>query len=272
MDRLHGKTILITGAAGGFGRELIRQLLPAGGFLILSDRSLPAIHTAAVEVAAALGGQRVPGRIIGYIAADLANREGCVELHRQAAALTPQIDILINNAGIGASGNFTDVPPAVWEQIMEVNLLAPMRLTALFLPAMLARRSGRIVNIASVAGLVGAAGLVPYATSKFGLRGFGEALAAELAPFGIGVTTLYPFFARTPILQSAHFGVNNQPVLPNWMIGDPTHIIAALIAGIRADRRTVIPGAIARNLDLLQRLAPGAPHALSRLIGTNESG
>ncbi len=269
--QLTGKTILITGAAGGFGREMMRQFLHAGCFLVLSDRLLPAIHSAASVVAQTFQTQRVAGRIIGYIAADLASREGCEQLHQQATALTPQIDILVNNAGIGVSGAFAAVPVDVWEQIMAVNLLAPMRLTALFLPAMLARRSGRIVNISSVAGLVGAAGLVPYATTKFGLRGFGEALAAELKPYGVGVTTLYPFFARTPILNAAHFGVTPPPALPDWMIGDPVHVIAALLAGIRADRHTVIPGSIAQQLDLLQRLAPGAPALLGKLTQSTTS-
>lgn len=268
MGVIRGQTIVITGAAGGFGREMTRQFLRAGGFVIVCDQALPALHAAATEVARTLAGQAVAGRILGYVTADLATREGCVALYRQVSALAPQIDMLVNNAGIGGSGHFSAVPADVWERMLAVNLLAPMRLTELFLPAMLARRSGHIVNIASVAGLIGAAGLAPYSTTKFGLRGFSEALAAEVAPLGVGVTTLFPFFTRTPILQSAHFGADAQPALPDWLIGEPELVIAALIAGIEANRRTVIPGPIAQTIDVLQRIAPGALHTLSRLLGS----
>jgi short-subunit dehydrogenase len=251
---LNGATILITGAGGGLGREMIRQFLQAGSFLLLSDRTLPALHAAASSVAHST--PALPGRIIGMLAADLSDQAGCAHLYRQAMVITPQIDMLVNNAGIALSGPFTAVPPAAWEQLMAINLLAPMRLTALFLPAMLERRSGRIVNIVSVAGLIGAGQLVPYATAKFGLRGFSDALAAELRGSGVGVSALYPFFTRTPILAAPAYGVA-APHLPDWMIGDPAPVIHALIAGIRADQTTIIPPGIARALALLQRFAPG---------------
>lgn len=265
MPELHGKTILITGAAGGFGREMIRQFLRAGSLLVLSDRELPAIHAAAADVARGLGA--VPGRVLGYVAADLASTAGCEQLHRQTTALVPELDILVNNAGLGLGGAFVDTPRASWERLMQVNLLAPMRLTALFLPAMVVRRSGHIVNIASVAGLVGSGGLAAYSTSKFGLRGFSEALAEELAQHDVGVTTLFPFFARTPILDSEHHGDAGTLALPDWMIGDPAAIIAELVAGVRAGRREVIPGPIAKQIAFAKRYVPGALDLLGWLMG-----
>jgi NAD(P)-dependent dehydrogenase (short-subunit alcohol dehydrogenase family) len=256
MPELVGKTILITGAAGGFGREMLRQFLQAGSFLVLSDRELVTLHEAVSLVARGVGPVR--GRVLGFVAADLASEAGCVELHRQATAITPQIDMLVNNAGLAGSGSFVDMPRDVWERLLRVNLLAPIRLSALFLPAMIARRSGQIVNIASVAGLVGTSGLAAYSTSKFGLRGFGEALADELAPYGVGVTTIYPFFARTPILAAPHYGDSAPLALPDWMIGDPALVIAALLAGIRAGKREIVPGAIAQQIAFANRYAPGA--------------
>lgn len=264
MSQLDGATILITGAGGGFGREMIRQLVAAGSYLILADRELPALHAAASEVAATLGARGGRGRILGYAAADLSSAEGCAALQQQVAAIAPAIDILINNAGIAYGGPFTAIPAERWERLMAINLLAPMRLTALFLPQMLARRRGHLVNISSAAGLIGTPGLAAYSAAKFGLRGFGEALANELAGQGIAVTTIYPFFARTPILDSAQFGPGTPLTIPPWLLYEPAQVVRALLRGIQRNQRHVYPGAIPRLIDLLQRLAPWALPLLAR--------
>ena len=261
MTRLDGAVVVVTGAAGGFGREMTRQLLLAGSFVVMADLRLPALHAAASDVAAAL--PPVRGSVLGLAAADLATATGCAELHRQVLSIAPTVDILINNAGIGLSGPFELVPQPRWEQLMAVNLLAPMRLTAHFLPAMVARRSGHIVNVSSVAGLVGTPGLAAYSTSKWGLRGFSAALAAEVAGSDIQVTTIYPFFARTAILDAEHWG-GQRRVLPPWMIYEPAVVVRALLRGIERNRRHVYPGVIPRLLDLLQRLAPALSVRLTR--------
>lgn len=95
------------------------------------------------------------GSVLGTISADLSTPEGCAALVAAVHGITPRIDILVNNAGLGLGGVVSNVPQAQWERLMQVNLLAPMRLTAAFLPAMIERRSGHIVNMASVAGLMG---------------------------------------------------------------------------------------------------------------------
>jgi short-subunit dehydrogenase len=252
---LHGATALITGAGGGFGRELIRQLLAEGCRLVLTDRQVAAIYAAAEWALAQPGGGRPPGRILAAFAADLAEPAGGAEVFRQASAAGP-VDLLINNAGIGMSGPIEAIPPARWEVLMQVNLLAPMRLCAAFLPQMVERRSGHIVNMVSAAGLVGARGLAVYSAAKFGLRGFSEALAADVRPHGVDVTAIYPFFARTPILDSERFGAAPSPGLPGWMLYEPEYVVARLIAGVRRRELHVYPGAIPRAIDLLRRLRP----------------
>lgn len=266
MPSLDRKTVLVTGAAGGFGRELMRQLLHEGSMLILSDRTLADLHRAAADVAAELGGP-VQGRILGFIAADLSTAEGASALATQAEAIAPQIDVLINNAGLSFLGAFADLPPDRWELIMQVNLLAPMRLTRALLPRMIERGSGHIVNLSSCAGLIGTPNLVAYSTSKFGLRGFGEGLGNELERHGIGVTNVYPYFARTPILESEHFGNAPTPELPGGRIDEPSMVISELIAGVKADRRHVYPGPTAKLIYQLQKPGPWALPALLRLAG-----
>ncbi len=267
MLSLEGKVVLVTGAAGGFGRELTRQLLKIGSLLVLSDRDEHVLHAAMAETIAGIAGPEMRGRVLAAFAADLVSDTGCELLYRQVVASAPPIDVLINNAGLAHSGAFVDVPQAIWERLMQVNLLAPMRITARFIPDMIARHSGQIVNIASCAGLVGTPGLVSYSTSKFGLRGFGEALANELKPHGVLVSTVYPYFARTPILESEHFGSSARSVLPDSQIEDPAQVIAELISGVQAGKPHIYPGKTAKRIRNIQRLGPWAAPLLQRLGG-----
>ena len=122
---------------------------------------------------------------LAAVAADLATEEGCGVIAGTCAAKDIAPDLLINNAGIGMGGRIDHVPRERWETMMQLNLLAPMRLTNLFLPSMIERGSGHIVNISSLAGWVGSEGLSGYCASKFGLRGFGESLFADVGHLGV---------------------------------------------------------------------------------------
>jgi NAD(P)-dependent dehydrogenase (short-subunit alcohol dehydrogenase family) len=263
MKSLHEKVVLITGAGGGFGQAMIRQFLHAGSHLILSDLHAPTLWRTADAVVSGL--EAPAGKILGCVEADLSSAAGCDTLYQQCRAVAPALDILVNNAGIAFFGPFADVPQEKWERLVQVNLLAPMRLTAKFLPAMIARRSGHIVNVVSVAGLIGAPGLSTYSAAKFGLRGFAEALHAEVRPYGIDVTNIYPFFAQTPILQSERFGPERKP-LPDQLLYDPDFVIAELIRGIRRGKLHVLPGVIPRQIDFLRRMTPWAMPLLGKLL------
>lgn len=249
MQSLTNKVVLLTGAGGGFGRSLGRLLLAEGCRLILADLPGEALRAAA-------GAAPGPGAVLGAVAADLSDPAGADALYADAVAISPQIDILINNAGLAVYGRIDQVPQNEWERLMQVNLLAPMRLTCLALPAMVARRGGHIVNISSAAGLMGAAGLSAYNASKFGLRGFSESLAIEVARHGVHVTTIYPFFTRTPILASPQYGVVRRRTLPRLIVGDPDKVMRALVRGIKRRQRHIYPGLIAKAIHVLRRLGP----------------
>ncbi|HAG81302.1 MAG TPA: short-chain dehydrogenase [Cyanobacteria bacterium UBA12227] len=254
MTQLQEAVVLITGAAGGFGQELTRQLLMAGSRLILTDLDSDVLHKR-VEI---IQRQVSTGEILACLAVDLASTEGCQTLYAQVKALDIPVDILINNAGIGLVGRMDEVPLPQWERLMQVNLLTPMRLSALFATDMIAHQKGHIVNISSLAGWVSTAGMVHYSASKFGLRGFSEGLFNELKAYNIKVTAVYPFFSRTPILQSERYGTfaeKNQN-LPDYLITDPAKVMRQTIQGIVCDRLEVFPDAIARNSHLLKRYFP----------------
>lgn len=250
MTTLTGKTVLITGAGGGFGREMIRQFAQAGSRLILTDLSGEMIDRGIEH--AALDGDMPLGRIVS----DLSEPNGVVGLYEQVKKVGVAIDILVNNAGIATIGAFHDVPTERWRSLIQINLVSPMQLTQLLLPEMLARGGGHIVNVSSVAGFVGTRHLAAYCASKFGLRGFSEGLAADFRKQGIQVSTIYPSFSRTPILDSERFGKSKTPEFPDRIIYEPDFVVKKLIRGIRKNKRHIYPGSIPRIASMLQRFAP----------------
>ncbi len=254
MTQLREAVVLITGAAGGFGQELTRQLLTAGSRLILTDQDEALLHQR-VEV---IQREVATGEVLACLAADLFSREACEALYHQVKTLGVPVDVLINNAGIAVVGRMDEVPPEKWERLMQVNLIAPMRLSALFAADMIARQTGHIVNISSVAGWSAPAGLTHYAASKFGLRGFSEGLFDEVKAYNVKVTAVYPFFSRTPILQSERYGRLAEEIqeIPDHLLTDPANVMRETIQGIVHDKLHVFPDAIAKNVHILKRYSP----------------
>jgi short-subunit dehydrogenase len=147
MSYLSNKKILLTGAAGGFGAGYMRQLLHKGAHLLLSDVDEEMLADKASSISGA------QGKTIACIGADLASPAGCQSLYSKAVEKMGDIDIVIHNAGILTYGYYHDAPVERLYQLMQVNTVAPMHLTSLFLPDMLRRGSGHVVFMSSVAGL-----------------------------------------------------------------------------------------------------------------------
>ena len=204
--------------------------------------------------------------LVASTAADLSTEEGCYAIAEFCALHGVVPDILVNNAGIAVAGPFARVPQDKWETLLQINLLAPMRLCNLFIPAMVERGSGHIVNISSVAGWFGAQGLSSYCASKFGLRGFGEALAADLHGTGVRVTMVCPSFSRTPILDSPQFGYEQPRAVPEYLLSEPADVAKHIIKGVRRNRRYVFPDPWARLLSRVVRFAPWFVPLLDRRL------
>jgi NAD(P)-dependent dehydrogenase (short-subunit alcohol dehydrogenase family) len=255
MTNPANKTILITGAGGGFGRQLVRQFRAAGAKLVLSDITDRALSDVVDDAGDAL---------LLAIPADLASLAGCEALVDACASRDIELDILVNNAGIGVAGRLDKVPPEHWESLMQLNLLAPMRLSNAFLPGMIERGSGHIVNVSSLAGWLGSRGLSAYCASKFGLRGFGESLAADLEGSGVNVTNIYPCFSQTAILDSPQYGYEQPRSVPEYLISDPADVVARMIDGVRRKRLHVFPDKHARRIHYITRFAPWLVPILDR--------
>ena len=255
MTNPANKTVLITGAGGGFGRQLVLQFRAAGAKLILTDIDGRALQEAVDDAG---------DDLLASVVTDLAVEGGCDTVVATCASLDRVPDILVNNAGLAVAGRLDHVPRDRWETLMQLNLLTPMRLCNLFLPGMIERGSGHILNVSSMAGWIGAKGLSAYSASKFGLRGFGETLAADLAGTGIQVTNVYPSFSRTPILDSLQFGYEKRRKVPDYLLSEPADVVARMLDGVRRNRLHVFPDKYARSLHYVTRFIPWLVPVLER--------
>jgi short-subunit dehydrogenase len=190
-NSLNGKIVLITGASSGFGEDAARLFAKEGCKVVLAARRLERLQALAEEIQNS-GGEAVA------IPVDV-NESAEINLMVQTALdLYGKIDILFNNAGFGAMDWFENLTPQRHiETLVRVNLTGTMLVTYAVLPGMLERRSGHIINMASVAGLIAAPLITTYSASKYGVRAFTDALRREVAPFGIQVSGIYPGPAKT---------------------------------------------------------------------------
>lgn len=179
MRDLRGGRLLLTGATSGLGPGLARALHTAGYRLVLSGRRAEAVAPLAREL---VGSET--------IVADLARPDEVERLAREAG----EIDVLVANAGVGSRGDLLDMDVPAIDEIIEVNLRAPLVLTRLLLDGMVARRRGQIVLMASMAAQAPAPGQIVYGPTKAALRAFGFALRNELRGTGVGVSLVSPYF------------------------------------------------------------------------------
>lgn len=185
MESLKGKRALITGGGKGIGRAVAIALAKEGVDIALMGRTSSSLEAVAQEVAAL-------GVNVTYAIADVGNINAVDAAVQQLTKDLPEIDILINNAGIASFGGFMDLSPEEWENIVRVNLLGVYYVTRAILPGMIERKSGDIINVSSTAGQRGAPLTSAYSASKFGLLGLTESLMLEVRKHNIRVSALTP--------------------------------------------------------------------------------
>ena len=190
---MSGKTAWITGASSGIGAALAQEWLNRGGNCVLSGRNV-----AALEAVAAAAPERC--LVLPFESTDYAAIPGLVE---QAVAFTGGVDVLVNNAGISQRSLAVDTAFPVYQKIVDVDLLAPIALTQALLPHMVARGSGHVVMISSVAGKVGSPMRTAYSAAKHGLIGYADALRAETDGLGLRVLVVTPGSVRTDVSKNA---------------------------------------------------------------------
>jgi 3-hydroxybutyrate dehydrogenase len=187
---------VVTGGGRGIGEAVARALAAAGVRVIVAARARVEIE----RVAAAL---RAEGHDAAGVICDVTDPEAVERLREQAIARLGAVDILVNNAGIASSAPLKRQTLEEWRRIFAVNVEGTFLATRAFLPAMVERRSGRVVNIASVAGRTGAAYISAYTASKHAVIGFTRALAAEVAASGVTVNAVCPGYVATPMTEES---------------------------------------------------------------------
>jgi 3-oxoacyl-[acyl-carrier protein] reductase len=189
MTLFAGKTALVTGAGRGIGRAIAMSLARSGCHVILTARTV-------LELAQVQQELRDLGDNAVTIQADLTRDDDLQELVEQSG----RVDFLINNAGWGKRAPVVRAKIEDWDQTLRLNLRAPMILAQRFLPAMIEKREGAVINIGSVSGKSGEAEGAAYSASKFGLIGFTQSLYEEVREHGIKVAVILPGFVDTPLI------------------------------------------------------------------------
>ncbi len=200
MTRLVGKVVWITGASSGIGEAVALEAARGGAALILSGRRRDALERVAAACVAA-GSARTA--LLPFDLADAQARAAACDL---APSLLGPIDIVVLNAGVSQRATFLDTAPEVFDRVMHVDFTAQADIVRRCLPAMVARRSGCLLAIASVAGLAGAPRRPAYSAAKHALAGLFQNLRADLVGSGVRIVTVYPGFVRTAVDRNALAG------------------------------------------------------------------
>ena len=208
---LKGKTALVTGSTSGIGLGVAQALAAQGAHIVMNGFGDVDAPRAAIEAAGGAHGVRV-----GYHGADMSRASEIEDMMRYASAEFGRVDILVNNAGIQHVASVQDFPPEKWDAIIAINLTSAFHTTRLALPAMLAAGWGRIINVASVHGLVASAHKSAYVAAKHGIVGLTKVTALENATTGVTCNAICPGWVLTPLVQkqvdakAAQHGISNE--------------------------------------------------------------
>lgn len=251
------KIALITGAGCGIGRAIAASLARRGCHLALVDINADSLAETAVQLQDS--GVNISTHIL-----DVSDRAAVKALPYEILQHHQGIDLLINNAGIGAGGKFQQLSESQFDRVMEINFQAVVDMTRTFLPYLQQREVARIVNISSLFGLVSPPEQAVYAASKFAVRGFSNALRFELERTKVGITVVHPGGVNTNIIRNA--------LLPSGAAADeierkqrarqkllkmsPEKAGEIIVKGIEQEKARILVGIDAKVIALIERLFP----------------
>ncbi|MBI3225841.1 MAG: SDR family oxidoreductase [Mycolicibacterium cosmeticum] len=257
MDNISGKTIAITGAARGIGYATAKALLARGARVVIGDRDVALQESAVVELTKL-------GQVSGY-PLDVTDRESFETfLDKARTDGGGHIDVLINNAGVMPVGAFLDETEQSIRSSLEVNVYGVLTGCQLALPQMVKRRSGHVINIASLSGLIPLPGQVVYVGAKYAVVGLTTALADEMAPHGVNVSVIMPPFTNTELISGTKSGGAIKPV-------EPEDIAAAIVKTLDKPKTHVsVPPALRFTAQAAQMLPPKGRRAMNKALGLDK--
>jgi short-subunit dehydrogenase len=252
----------ITGAASGIGRALALELAARGCDLALADRDEAGLQAVAAEIV------KTSPRKVTIHRVDVGEPAAIAEFAQAATSAHPDLNILINNAGVALLGAFTEIDQAQMDWLMNINFWGVVHSTRAFLPHLAQQPEAHIVNLSSIFGIVAPPGQTAYSAAKFAVRGFSEALRHELqiAKSPVKLSVVHPGGVLTNIVRNSRAGVGvtdnarrAESIERFDAIAKTTPKAAALriIEGIEKNQPRILIGNDARFMDLLQRFRPG---------------
>ena len=271
--RVDGGVALVTGAAGGIGSALAERLVREGSNIALVDRNAEGLEDLADRLRV-----RRPDRQVTAIVADLAQPEAPADVVAQVLAQHGRLTLLVNNAGVALAGRFEQVSIADVDWLLAINLRSVLAMTSAALPSL--APGAQITNISSLFGIVAPVGNSVYSASKFGVRGFSMALRTELAPRGIGVTTVYPGGIKTAIARHARRGAGVSEVeweaglraYDRFLVIEPSVAARKIADGTVRRRARVLIGPETYAGDVLARLAPTGHSSVFEYVARKRAG
>lgn len=207
MSALNGKIALVTGGGRGIGEAIATELAKAGADVVVCSRTANEIHAVAEKV-------RSVGRRSLPIVCDVTDATQVRLMADQVRDQFGEVEILVNNAGLGRSHRFVDHPDELWDQMLAVNLTSVYHVTKAFVPKMIERRQGRIINIASVMSKIGGKYVAAYTAAKHGVLGLTRALAVELVEYNITVNAICPGYVNTPMTDENITNIASKTGMP----------------------------------------------------------
>jgi short-subunit dehydrogenase len=259
-------TAIVTGAASGIGEQLTYALARRGSALALVDKDADLLDRVAKAV------RQRDGRPVTTYVVDLADDAATHALGDTLATAHPDTTLLVNNAGVALGGSFEQVSEEEFDWLLAINFRAVITLTRALLPVLRANPGSHLVNMSSLFGLYAPAGQVAYATSKFAVRGFTEALRAELAG-AVGVTVVHPGGIRTRIAENARIAAAvtaaereaGKATFARLLTYPPDRAAQQIVAAVEQRRPRQLIALSARIPDMLARVSPTRHQALLAL-------
>lgn len=235
MD-IKDKVVIVTGASSGIGEATVREFAKHGAKIVLAARRMEKLETLAREIS-----NTGTGAETLVVQADLSKLEDIQNMIQQTLKKFNRIDVLVNNAGFGRLDWLENLDPIKDIQAqMDVNVMGVIQTTRQVLPIMMKQRAGSIINMCSMAGLVGTPTYTIYAASKHAVHGFSEALRREVKPWGIDVSLIYPGGVVTEFTQHAGIKRKTNAKTPEFMLLTAEQVGQAVVKLVRSPKRMMV--------------------------------
>ena len=250
MSDWTGKHVLVTGGSSGIGLATAEALAARGADVTIVARGLERCETARAAIE---GKRRSEKQMVNVVAGDVSSLAGSEAIVNEATAGSRPVDLLVSCAGVIIPGYFEKMTAETFETCMD-SWRGCVYMAHAVAPSMMARKSGRIVNISSVAGFMGIFGYTAYSSAKYAVMGFSEALRSEMHPYGVGVSVVCPPDTDTPGLA---YEKSLRPAETDKVAGNiaavPAYVVAeAIVRGVESGKYLIVPGAISKFYRVLK--------------------